>query len=87
MVSLKLIAFISGIERGTLCLSLRQRHTNTCAHSQRVSLESQLEFFINVYCQVHGNYWATLHKSCDYLPANWGRALITGIKGMHLPDW
>lgn len=29
----------------------------------------------------------TLHKGCDSLPANWGRVLIMGIKGMHLPDW
>lgn len=30
---------------------------------------------------------ATLHKSCDSFPDKWGKALIMGIKGMHLPDW
>lgn len=69
-------------KRDLVSLQMAKAHKDTCA--LKASLPGKLEGVFH-YC-LHSSPWklmgvstATLHKSCDSSPANWGRGLIMGI--------
>lgn len=69
-------------KRDLVSLQMAKAHKDTCA--RKASLPGKLEGVFH-YC-LHSSPWklmgvstATLHKSCDSSPANWGRGLIMGI--------